>query len=109
MAEYAHSIISQYTGTKLYANNGVNGVLWETKDGWVVGGAGLCKKKRLPRRQLFEVALVDETFSSTCHEGNDLVSVTFISLSVGNSFSIVVFFVLASETHIINPFKNKLT
>lgn len=60
------SIISQCTGTKLYANNGVNGLLWGRKDGWVVGGLGLCKETQyFPVDKLFEVALADETFSST--------------------------------------------
>lgn len=61
-----------------------------------IGGLAL---EKLPTMQQFEVALADETSSQQCHEGNDLVNVTFISLSVGNSSIIVVFFVLASETY----------
>lgn len=48
MAEYAQSIISQCAGRKLYANNGVNGLLWERKNGQVVGGVGPWKKKYFP-------------------------------------------------------------
>lgn len=67
------------------------------------------RKKILPSRPLFEVALADETFGSTCHKGNGLVSVTFISQSVGDCFTIVVSFVRASETYIISPFMYRLT
>lgn len=46
--------------------------------------------------------------SAARHERNGLVSVTFISFSTGNSFTIVVFVGLASETFIISPFMYEL-
>lgn len=108
MAEYAQSIISQCTGTKLYGNDGVNGLLWGREDGWVVGGVGPCKKKYFPKDSCLKLPW-QMRHSAARHEGNDLVNVTFISLSVGNSFTIVVFFVPASETYIISPFMCELT
>lgn len=78
-------------------------------NGWVLGGDGLYVRKRKSLKTLFEVALADETLSSTSHRGNGLVSVTFISLSVEKSFTIVVFFVLLSEMLIMSALMNKLT
>lgn len=47
--------------------------------------------------------------SAARHERNGLVSVTFISFSLGNSFTIVVLVALPSETFIISPFMYELT
>lgn len=64
MAEYAQSISSQCIGTTLPAKNAVKGLLWGTK-GWVgCGWSWPLQEKILPIRQLFEVALADETLSS---------------------------------------------
>lgn len=57
------------------------GRLWEE--------LGLAKEK-LPGRQLFGAAPTDETFSGTFHKENDLLNVTFISLSFGKTSTIVV-------------------
>lgn len=47
--------------------------------------------------------------SAARHERNGLLSVTFISLSPGDSFTTVVFIALPSETFIRNPFMYELT
>lgn len=47
--------------------------------------------------------------SAARHERNGLVSVTFISFSLGNSFTIVVLVALPSKTFTISPFMYELT
>lgn len=77
-----------------------------------VGGVGPCKgkkeKKKIPEDGCLKL-LRQMRHSAARHEGNDLVNVTFISLSTGSAFTIVVCFVQASETYIISPFMYKLT
>lgn len=78
-----------------------------------MGGVGPCKKKTKQKKNFPEDSclklLRQMRYSAAQHEGNDLVSVTFILLSTGNPFTIVVFFVQASETYIISPFMYELT
>lgn len=107
IAEYARSVIFGRTGTKPHANNGVSGLLWGTRDGWVVGGVGLYKKIYSPEDICLKLPRQMRR-SAARGGGNDLVNVTFISLSVGYSFTIVVAFVPASETYIISPFMGEI-
>lgn len=95
MAEYAQSVRAlgqscmQIMEQMLYAEGEGMAELWEE----------LALEDILPQKTAVWSFLGRWDHDRTCHKGKHLINVTFVSLSGGSSFSVVVFLIWASETY----------